>query len=219
MKVNTIQPLMPTGRRRIVANLILGLDCETSGLAYSGRVDRMRPDPSFDVATQKAYQALSWGFIVFDNDTLTLIDELYIEVKFDENNLWDSGAAKVHTFTKEYLNEHGLSEEEAAVTIVEFILTYWSLDDAIITLGHNHTTFDHWFLRRLLNKYDIMIKLANRHIDTNSLGYGFYDCCDSTELFSLFGNKREGKHNALDDIKTCFNIYKQTRHFGIKMGF
>lgn len=103
--------------------------------------------------------------------------------------------------------------------MVEFILTYWSLDDAIITLGHNHTTFDHWFLRRLLNKYDIMVKFANRHIDTNSLGYGLYDCCDSKELFSLFGNEREGKHNALDDIKTCYNIYKQTRHIGIKMGF
>lgn len=198
--------------------LLLGMDCETTGLAYSGQVDKNRPDPSHNVITGDTYQAVSWGFIVVDNETLQVIDELYLEVDFNDENTWTEGAAKVHGLTKEHLKQNGLSEEDAAVAIVEFILTYWSIDDAIITLGHHQTTFDHWFLRRLLTKFDIMVKFANRHIDTSSLGWGVFNCQDSNELFSLFGNERNSGHNALDDIKTSFEVYKFTRKLSLKNG-
>ena len=97
-----------------------------------------------------------------------------------------------------------------AILILEFILKYWDLNEAISTIGHNQVTFDHWFFRELLNEFDMMVKFGNRHIDTNYLTLGVYDVEGSNELFQLF-NDRRVDHNALDDIIQTVNVFFETK--------
>jgi len=193
-------------------SLLLGLDSETSGLAFAGNVDLNNPDPSKDINNNKQYTAISWGLVVVDVINEKIIDELYVEIKFDDKKYdWEYAAEKTHGLSKQYLEDNGMTREEAAVTIVEFILKYWDINDAISTLGHNHICFDLWFLRELLNEFNIMIKLANRHYDTNYLTLGIYDVEGSKELFELFNDSRDA-HNALEDIKQTVNTFFETKH-------
>lgn len=190
---------------------LLGMDSETSGLAFAGNVDLTNPDPSKDINNNKRYMAISWGFVVVDVQSQQIIDELYVEVKFDDVKYdWEYAAEKTHGLTKEHLNKHGLTREDAAVTIVEFILKHWNINEAISTIGHNHVSFDLWFLRELLCEFNIMLKFANRHYDTNYLTLGIYDVEGSEELFRLFNEVRV-KHNALDDIKQTVNTFFETK--------
>lgn len=192
-------------------SLLLGLDSETSGLAFAGNVDLNNPDPSKDINNNKQYTAISWGLVVVDVINEKIIDELYVEIKFDDKKYdWEYAAEKTHGLSKQYLEDNGMTREEAAVTIVEFILKYWDINDAISTLGHNHICFDLWFLRELLNEFNIMIKLANRHYDTNYLTLGIYDVEGSKELFELFNDSRDA-HNALEDIKQTVNTFFETK--------
>lgn len=190
---------------------LLGMDSETSGLAFAGNVDLANPDPSKDIKNKKQYMAVSWGFVVIDVASQQIIDELYVEIKFDETKYdWEYAAEKTHGLTRDYLNKHGMTREDAAVTIVEFILKHWNIDEAISTLGHNHVCFDLWFLRELLCEFNIMLKFANRHYDTNYLTLGIYDVEGSEELFKLFNDRRD-KHNALEDIKQTVNTFFETK--------
>lgn len=189
---------------------LLGFDSETTGMAFAGDVDPACPDPSYNFLNGKKYQAISWGFVVVDLETLKIIDELYLEIQHDPKYSWEYGAEKVHGLTREHLKEHGISSEEAAIQIVEFVLRHWEINDAIQTIGHNQVTFDHWFLRRLLCDFGLMIRFANRHIDTNYLSHGIYGVEGSKELFELFSDKRDA-HNALEDIKQTVKAFVETR--------
>lgn len=191
--------------------LLLGLDSETSGLAFAGNIDLNNPDPSKDIHNNKQYTAISWGLVIIDVINEKIIDELYVEIKFNDQKYdWQYAAEKTHGLTKQHLEENGVTREEAAIQIVEFILKYWDINDAISTLGHNHICFDLWFLRELLNEFGIMIKLANRHYDTNYLTLGIYDVEGSKELFELF-NETRSAHNALEDIKQTVNTFFETK--------
>lgn len=194
---------------------VLGMDCETSGLFFSKDVDRNYPDPSYNPITKEHFQSVSWGLIVFDPSSLKLIDELYVKIKWNGESNWSLEAERVHGLSRKHLEETGMSEEEAAVTIGEFIFKYWSPSDPICTMGHNVMTFDHHYFRRLMNKFGIMPKFGNRHIDTNSIGMAVFDTDTSDELFELIGVVRE-QHNALEDIKASFEAFKLARRIGNK---
>lgn len=194
----------------IQTTYLLGFDCESSGMAFSNAVDPMCPDPSYNYITKQKYQSVSWGLIVIDVKTTTIIDELYVEIKPQEGYEWNNAAERTHGLSREYLEEHGLYYEDAVLKIAEFILKYWDMNKAISTFGHNQVTFDHWFFRRLMHSCGLHFKFANRHIDTNYLTNGIYDVEGSEELFQLFSSKR-GEHNALEDIKQTFEIFKQTK--------
>ena len=189
---------------------LLGLDSESTGMAFSGKVDPKCPDPTTDIISGKQYTAISWGLVVVDMETLSIIDELYVEIKHTAPYAWEYGAEKVHGLTREHLAEHGKSREDAAVEIAEFILKHWDIESAISTIGHNQVTFDHWFFRQLKNEFGIMFKFANRHIDTNYLTLGVYGVEGSKELFELFSDAR-GTHNALEDIKQTVEVFVKTR--------
>ena len=183
---------------------LLVMDSETSGLEFN------HYDPSLNPTNGETYQALSWGMVIVDTKSFKVLDTLYVEIKHNGVSLWSKQAEAVHGMSKEYLEEHGMSEEDAAVEIGEFILKHFGTG-VVHCAGHNVATFDIWFMRRLMEKFDIMFNTGNRFVDTNSIGFNCYDTYTSDQLFDLMGVQR-GSHNALEDALACVKVLKNTRH-------
>ncbi len=184
--------------------LILAMDCETSGLAYGS------DDPSIE-ADGREYQCVSWGMIVANADTLEPIEELYVEIKWNGEAEWSMGAQNVHGLTLEYLEENGVDEEEAVAMIANLIVKYWGPDNAIMTLGHNVVSFDLRFLKRMMRRHGIELRFGNRHVDTSTVGFVNYQVYTSDQLFGLMGYDQRADHNALDDVKMSLDSARQTR--------
>lgn len=182
----------------------LSIDAETSGLAFNS------VDPSYDSTTGTEYQSVSWGMVVADAVTLKPIDKLYVEIKWNGESEWSDGAEKVHGLSRDYLDENGMSEEDAACEIASFVLEHFDPNKPVVLCGHNVTSFDVFFLRRLLNKFGIMFKTGNRYIDTNSIGFACYGTYNSDDLFDLVGVNR-GEHNALEDALAALKVVHATR--------
>ena len=183
----------------------LAIDCETSGMAFN------EDDPSINTKTGQIYQSVSWGLIVVDATTLKTVEELYLEIKWDGESEWDKKAEKVHGLSLAYLEEHGMTSEEAVVAIAGLILKYWGPDVPVCLAGHNVQTFDMPFLKRLLRSQGIDIKFGNRHIDTNSIGFGVYQTYNSDDLFEMVGCAKRAEHNALDDARNVVRSIRVTR--------
>lgn len=190
----------------------LVVDCETSGMAYG------TDDPSYDPVTGKQYQAVSWGLIVADAFTLQPIERLYIEVKWDGVSAWDPRAERIHGLSLEYLEEHGLTVEDAVVEIASLILKYWGPESPVHLGGHNVATFDLPFLRRMLRSQGLEVKFGHKYIDSNSVGFVTFGTHNSDDLFNMVGLQERDPHahNALVDaentltalrtIKQLFNV-------------
>jgi hypothetical protein len=101
--------MTPKDKPKGYFQFLLGLDCATTGIAFGSF------DPSYDSKTKQKYQAISWGFVVANADTLRPVDELYLEIQWGQVSAWDEGAARVHGLTKQRLAKHGLTSEQAAV--------------------------------------------------------------------------------------------------------
>mgnify|MGYP000915246600 CR=1 FL=1 len=189
---------------------VLAMDCETSGVNVNS------DDPSI------GYQAVSWGLIVADAKTLKVIDELYVEIKWNGESKWDKKAEGVHGLTKEYLEANGLDEEEAVVEIANFIYKYWPPDAeyssqrSIRCLGHNVSTFDVWFMRQLFNKFELKFRTGNRFIDTSTVGWVVFDCFNSDDAFDLVGVQRK-EHNALEDARASLQLVKTAKTLSKEM--
>lgn len=187
---------------------ILVMDSETSGIGFN------HVDPSLDLKTGKTYQAVSWGLIVADAKTLKPIDKLYVEIKHNGESLWSDEAEKVHGLSKEYLEKNGLDEDEAASEILSFVHHHMGVgaDPSILVpcAGHNVSSFDIHFMRRLLVPHELMFKTGNRFIDTNSIGFVCYETFNSEDLFNQMGIVR-GNHNALDDAYASLKVLQVTR--------
>lgn len=188
---------------------LLVMDCETTGLNVNSI------DPSAGDREGEYYQPVSFGLIVADAQKHSIIDTLYVEIKWDETSLWNESAEKIHGLSKEYLNENGIAAEEAVVEIAQFIDAHWpsnseySMNRNVRCAGHNVATFDIWFMRRLYemaNASDLMFKTGNRFVDTSSIGYvaGFYT---SDALFEYLGTARQA-HNALEDAYMSLKAIK-----------
>lgn len=166
----------------------LAVDCETSSLSFG-------IDPSTNC------QMVSIGLIVSDVKTFEEIDSLYLEIKWNGESDWSEYAEKIHGLSKEYLEENGVDEEEAAILITEFIMKHFNVKKGITLLGHNVASFDRFFLRSLLIKFEIDLKFSHRNIDSFSLGLVVLDAFDSDELFRTLELPFRGKHNALEDVR------------------
>lgn len=189
----------------------LFIDCETSGLAYGS------DDPSYDPVANKTYQAVSFGLAVVNALTLDVIEELYVEIKWDGVSVWDKRAQAVHGLSLEYLEENGLDEEDAVVAIASLILKYWGPESPVCLGGHNVATFDKYFLQRLLRKHGIEVRFGSKVIDTNSIGFAVFGTHNSDDLFELVGIVRDPEnHNALDDVKACVKSVKMVRQLAKK---
>ena len=189
---------------------VLAMDCETSGLNGKNH------DPSI------GYQAVSWGFVVADADTLQPIDKLYIEIKWNGEAAWEKKAEAIHGLSKEYLEVNGVSEQEALVEIANFIYKHWdpnsefSSQRCVRCLGHNVATFDVWFLRQLFEKFEMPLITGNRFIDTSTIAWAVFDCFNSDDAFELIGVERK-LHNSLEDAEASLALVRTTRQLSRKM--
>jgi DNA polymerase III epsilon subunit-like protein len=186
---------------------ILAIDCETTGLNFNGS------DPSI------GHQPISWGMVVTDANTLRPIEELYVEIKWNdiskqarkEDSNFGKRAEEIHGLTYGYLEKNGISEEEAVMQIGGMILKYWGPEVCIHTLGHNIHTFDVPFLRAMFLRYNIPLKFGSRHVDTSSIGWATFGTFTSDELFNLIGFDSREKHNALQDVKMAIEAVRQVK--------
>ena len=195
----------PKGKPRGYYTLVLAMDCETTGLASNC------DDPSYNPKTGEEYQAVSWGLVVADAQTLKPIEELYIEIQHNGDSEWDMRAQRIHGLSKDYLAENGFSEEEAVEAIGTLIMKYWGSEVSIRTLGHNVATFDLWFFKRLFRRQGIELRFGNRHIDTSTVGFVNWETYNSDDLFEMVGFDARGEHNALDDAKMALESARVTR--------
>ena len=168
------------------------MDCETTGLFFDS------DDPSNK--NGKHHQAVSWGLIVTDADTLEPIEKLYVEIKWDGKSEWNPKAEAIHGLSKEHLAANGLDEDEAMADIANLILTYWGTTP-VVTLGHNVTTFDVPFLKAGMRRHGLELKFGNRHIDTSGSGFLTFGSYTSDELFNLAGLPERTVHNAMEDVE------------------
>jgi oligoribonuclease (3'-5' exoribonuclease) len=175
-----------TNKPKGYCDIMLGMDCETTGLSFQS------DDPSV------GFQAISFGFVVVSTKTLKIIDKLYVEIKWDRVSTWNDGAEAVHGLSREYLNEHGMTSEEAAILIGEFIFKYWN-NTTIMPLGHN-VHFDVCFLKQLMRANGIELKFTNRMVDSFSVGFTNAMLWNSDELFKFASNSVRKDHNAMEDI-------------------
>lgn len=184
---------------------LLAVDCETTGLFFN------EDDPSFDSKTGKYHQAISWGFIVADSSTLKPIEELELLVQWDGTSEWNKRAENVHGLSKQHLADHGIPIEEAAAEIGNLVIRHWGPNGNIRLLGHNVHTFDKKFLQRTMRTVGIELKFGNRHIDTNSLGFGTFGTFNSNDLFEAVGFDSRGDHNALEDARMALESARRIR--------
>jgi DNA polymerase III epsilon subunit-like protein len=185
----------------------LVIDAETSGMCFG------TDDPSYDPVTKDTYQAVSWGLIVASANTLKPIEELYVEVQWDGKSKWDKRAEAVHGLSLDYLENHGQSSEDAACSIAELILKHWGPDSPIHLAGHNVMTFDAWFLRRQMRDHGINLRIGNKSIDTNAIGFATFHTHNSDDLFQAVGlpTRNANKHNALDDARNALHVIRIVR--------
>ena len=184
---------------------ILAFDLETTGLVRGEH-------PCRDYKTDECYQIVSGGFIVADSHTLKPIEKLYVEIKWNRESIWAKGAERVHGLSVEYLDENGLTEEEAVLEIGKFILKYFGPKDYVNVLGHNIGTFDVPFLRDLFGRFDVPLNISHRFADTNAIGFCALETYTSDELFEVLGFEKRSEHNALDDAEYALRAARVIRN-------
>lgn len=175
----------------------IAVDCETSGINFN------------DLNPAKDYQIVSLGMVVADAKTFLPIDELYVTIKWNGEAIWSDEAEKIHGLSKEFLQTTALSEEDAVVEIAEFILKHFSIKESLVLLGHNVATFDLWFIKTLLLKYELPFKFAHRQLDTFSLSMATVRAFNSDDLFYKMGLPDRKLHNALEDAKYALSTYRR----------
>ena len=95
---------------------ILAVDSETTGL------NKVKNEG--DVSD--GHQAVSWGLIVADAETLIPVEKLYLEVKWNEQSKrrkeldpeFGVTASSIHGLSYSYLEENGIDEADAVVQIL-----------------------------------------------------------------------------------------------------
>ena len=185
---------------RAYFNLLFAFDCETSAINFDNKLN-----------PAQGCQAVSWGIMILNANTLETLEELYIEVKWNGISDWSPEAEKVHGLSKEYLEEHGMDEQEALVEIANLIGKYWAGDTMVNTLGHNSISFDLPFLIDLYDKYDLKLKCSHRNVDTNTLGFMLLRTYNSDDLFASLALPERELHNALEDIQYTVECARRIR--------
>lgn len=184
---------------RAYFNLLFAFDCETSAINFDNKLN-----------PAEGCQAVSWGIMILNANTLETLEELYIEVKWNGTAKWSPEAEAIHGLSKEYLDENGVTEEEALVTIANLIEKYW-VTSPINTLGHNSVSFDLPFLFDLYDKHGLKLKYSYRNIDTNTLGFSLLRTYNSDDLFASLALPERELHNSLEDIQHTVESVRRIR--------
>ena len=191
------------------------IDWETSGAIFGGD-------------SSKDHQGISFGAVIFRTKTFEPVAKLYKLIKFDEQKYkWTESAQKIHGLTKERLAAEGVTQEEAAMELLELILKYFGPSSKVMILGHN-PEFDNKFTNQLLATIDfeltreiltlkernaalhpdrVYIEMHHVVLDTSALGFITLGLSKSDLLFERIGFADRGEHNALIDaemtLQTC----------------
>lgn len=120
---------MATAKGKIKGSydFILAIDCETTGLCLN------HESPVYNPKTQERHQTVSWGIIIADAQTLTPIEQLYTEIKWNDaskkqrkdNLKFGSFAETIHGLTYDHLEKNAITEEQAVEQIGSLIVKYW----------------------------------------------------------------------------------------------
>jgi DNA polymerase III epsilon subunit-like protein len=192
--------------KQVTPEFGLCVDWETSGAAWG-------KDSSIE------YQGIQIGIIVFRTKDFSPVEKLKIDIKFDASKYkWSPEAEKIHGLTREYLEENGFTQEEAAGALLELILKYWGPDNKVMFLGHN-PEFDRRFTNQLTMTVGIefsverttnsegWIQMHHVVLDTSALGFITMGLFKSDLLFEAMGFNERGQHDALQDasqtLETC----------------
>ena len=183
----------------------LGIDWETSGYLPPKELD------GHFIGYADEHQGIALGAVVFDIQTFEPIDTFYVEIKFDDSKYkWEKQAEKIHGLSKEYLEENGLSAEDAATAFMNFFVKHFLPDEEVILLGHNKD-FDIAFLHKFLEPFGIMPKLSYRGINTSDVGMVAFGMVKSDQIFEHIGLPPRQDHNALEDILYTLEVCKTVR--------
>lgn len=179
-------------------------DCETSGLNWG------YDEPANNIKVCDGFQSVSWGFVALDAKTYKTLGEKYIEIKWNGKAKWTQGAEKIHGLSKEYLEENGVSEEEAIVEMVEFWSEFVDLQNELFFMGHHWRAFDHFFLEDLFYRHEVEgIRFSHKVLDTYSLGMGTLGKSSSDDIFKAVGLEQRTTHNALEDAQMTAEAWKR----------
>lgn len=175
----------------------LSFDWETSGSDWSS------------VFAVK-HQGISLGMVVFEMATFLPVDELYLEIQFDESKYeWNAEAEAIHGLSREHLAKYGVTPEEAAIQVASMILK-WFGTTQVTVLGHN-IDFDIAFMKQLLEPFEVMFKIHLRKIETSSLSLVCFGSSHSNDLFEMTGLATRSHHNALEDAKMTLEAVRRIR--------
>jgi len=178
----------------------LAIDWETSGYSV----------PNYAAK----HQGISFGAIIFDVKSLTPVEELYCEIKFDSKYNWEAGAEKIHGISREHLEKNGITQEEAAFKLVDLISRYMGTDE-IMLLGHR-VHFDKAFTNQLADAAGLELNYHPTVIDSCSIATVLMELTYSEDIFSTLGMPARGKHNALEDIRYTLESIRRIKGFFLK---
>jgi DNA polymerase III epsilon subunit-like protein len=177
---------------------ILIADAETSGSTFL----------SYEETFQR-YQAIAFGFIVATSDTFEEVASLQFKVKFDPRYEWSMEAQKIHGITREVLEAEGLSPEDAAVEVAEFILEHFGTGK--VMFANHNPYFDIEAMRQLLEKFGVMPDLHHVVLDTSGLGFVAMGKYKSNDVFEFFNGERPPVHDALGDARMALGVLRGIR--------
>lgn len=176
----------------------LCFDFETSGSDWN-------KDSSID------FQGISLGMAIFETRTFDIVDELYLEIKFDATRYkWSADAEAIHGLTREHLDQFGITQEEAACEVVEFLLKYLGPNPNVMVCGHN-IPYDVKFMRQLLEPFELMFNIHHVMLDTAGAAFIAFTTYKSDDLFDLLCNGQRDTHNALEDVRMTLEAAKNMR--------
>lgn len=187
----------------------LFLDWETSGanfkLTYPEQAEQ--------------YQGIQLGLVIADNETFNEVDSLKLNIKFDPKYKWEEGAQKVHGISREFLEENGVSREDAAIEVIEFILKYFQKDTLFmlsdgpidrnssrICFGGHNLGFDIAHFKALLAVVGFGVDDHHVKLDSAMIGFHATGMYKSDDLFQLFGADKRGDHDALQDTRQALAV-------------
>lgn len=198
----------------------LFIDWETSGadfsMSYQDQADR--------------FQGIQLGMIVADNETFEEVDSLKVTIKFDSSFEWQQEAQNIHGLSIEHLEQIGVSREEAAAEVIEFILKHFHQNCLFLLsagpternqhrlcFGGHNLEFDIAHLKALLASSGFGVNDHHVKLNTTVIGFhatGFYR---SNDLFPLFGADKRGDHDALEDARQSLAVARGVKEL-ILMG-
>jgi len=178
----------------------LAIDWETSGYSLPNYAEK--------------HQGISFGAVVFDLATLALVDELYCEIKHDSKYVWDDGAEKIHGLSRAHLDQHGITQEDAALQLGSLVLKYFG-DGKVMLLGHR-VWFDEAFTDQLMDVAGLQLNYDPIRLDSAAIGVLFLELQRSDAIFDTLGLPPRGEHNALEDVIYTIEALRKLKEIFIR---